>query len=112
MAARTPTGAPEVEATDENTVALDEIEDRVARYLKAKEVEKAGKDAAEETRHEIAAYLEARGAEFGMVGGKLVIRWRPVTSRRLNQKKLASAHPDLVEEFTAESTSMRMEIVQ
>lgn len=110
MTLKNPPPAPE--ATDANTTALDEIDDRVRRYLTAKKVEKQGKDAAEETRHEIAAYLEARGAEFGTVDGVLVVRWRPVTSKRLDQKKLASNHPEIVEEFTRESTSMRMEIVQ
>lgn len=106
------TELPEVEPTDENTTALDEIADRVARYRKAKEVEKAGKEAAEEARADIAAHLEARGAEFGTVDGTLVIRWRAVTSERLDTRKLKDSHPELVGEFTRPQTAMRMEIVK
>jgi DNA modification methylase len=101
----------QVEATDENTTALDEIDDRVKRYKLAKELEKKAKDAAEDARRDIAAYLEARGAEFGTVDGDMVIRWRPVTQNRLDQKKLAENYPDAVAECTASKTSMRMEIV-
>lgn len=100
-----------VEVTEEATAALDDISDRVERYRRAKQLEKAAKDAAEEARADIAAHLEARGAEFGTVDGTLVIRWRAVTSQRLNTKKLGKSHPDLVAEFTGPVTAMRMEIV-
>lgn len=100
-----------VEVTEANSAALDDIADRVERYTKAKALEKAAKDIIEETRADIAAHLEARGAEFGTVEGALRIRWRPVTSKRLDQKKLGQNHPEIVEEHMRESTSMRMEIV-
>lgn len=103
---------PEVEMTEANTAALDEIADRVSRYTLAKKLESKAKDAAEEARADLASYLEARGAEFGTVEGTLVVRWRPVTSRRLDSKKLGENHPEIVAEFTREQTVMRMEIVK
>ena len=105
-------GPAEAVEIEESTTPLDSITDRVERYRKAKALEKKAKDAAEEARGEIAAELEAHGAEYGTIGGALVIRWRPIESSRLDTKKLRESHPDIADAFTRPTVSMRMEIVE
>lgn len=46
-------------------------------------------------------------AEVGFVAGQKVASWKPVSTRRLDTKALTAAHPDLVEEFMAESSYRR-----
>lgn len=104
--------APRTEATDENTVALDEIADRWARYVKAKQAEKIAKEVAEEAKREVTGYLRERGAEFGTIAGSLVARWRPIPKPRFQQKKFVESHPDLAAEFTVEADEWRLEQVQ
>lgn len=100
---------PDHPQLEEGVASLDSLSDWVERYRRAKEAEKIGKEAAEEARGVIASYLDEREAEYGTVDGKPAIRWRQVTSQRFATARFRHEHPELADEFTESSTSMRME---
>lgn len=97
--------------TNPKTAELDSIADWVASYRKAKELEKVAKEKAEEARSIIAAKLDETEAEFGTVDDEPVVRWRSVSSTRLDTRKFREQYPDLAEEFSVTKPSMRMEIL-
>lgn len=106
---------PMQEAVVENEFAIapaDDISDRIAAYRKAKALEKQAKERAEEHRRAIASYLEQNDAEYGTVGGKMVVRWRTVTGSRIDPKKLRENHPDIAAEVTVTSDSHRLELIE
>jgi predicted phage-related endonuclease len=69
---------------------------------KLKEVEDLARPAVEEAMG---------GADVGTLDDEIVIRWGTYKSRRLDQKALADAHPDIVEEFKVASEQRKFEVV-
>jgi predicted phage-related endonuclease len=84
----------------------------IERYKRAKEVERMGKETAEECRAEIASYLESQDAEYGTINGRLAVRWRTVVTRRVDTKRLREELPMVAEDFTKETESQRMELLE
>jgi predicted phage-related endonuclease len=110
--------APDVIENAEETAALEAatadvypIADRVVRYRKLKEMERDIAERVKETRDEIVGYLRDRDAEFGAVDGQLVCRRRPVTTRRVDTTALKAKEPEIAEQFTRETTSDRLEMI-
>lgn len=55
---------------------------------------------------------EAMGnADIGQLDGEDVIHWTTYKTRRLDQKALAEAHPELVEEFKTAAEQRKFEVV-
>ncbi len=83
-----------------------EADDVMRRTIEAWRAAKAAeKDAAAEVQLHAAAMKAALGdAEELTVDGQRVVSWRTQTRRALDQRALKAAHPDLVAEFTTEST--------
>lgn len=50
-------------------------------------------------------------ADVGELDGKPVIRWGTYKTRRLNQRALAEAHPEIVEQFKEAHEQRRFEVV-
>lgn len=51
------------------------------------------------------------GADVGTLDDEIVIKWGTYKSRRLDQKALADAHPEIVEEFKVASEQRKFEVV-
>lgn len=96
---------------DATEVDLTLVGDWLARYRKAKELEKVAKETAEEARSVLASHLEDAGAEYGTVDDVPVLRWHEIKSNRVDTTALRKAHPELVAEFTKASVSRRMDLL-
>lgn len=75
-------------------------------YRRGKALEKAGKRQAALAHNSLTALLGA--AAEGWVGDEQVVRWPLITARRLNEKALRAAHPDIAEKFTQPTTYRRL----
>jgi hypothetical protein len=106
-----PENAEEVAELDAATADIYPISDRVARYRKLKEMEADIAARVKETRDEIVGYLRDRDAEFGAIGGQLLVRRRTVTTRRIDTTALKAKEPEIAAQFTKESVSDRLELI-
>jgi predicted phage-related endonuclease len=91
-----------------STVNLDDLRAQVEllKWAKARKAEIADVEATAR-----AAVEAALGdSEAGTVDGELAVTWRTRKVRRLNQKALKEAHPDIVEEFTAPNEQRYFEV--
>lgn len=111
--------APEVAENAEEAAALEaatadiyEIGDRIARYQKLKEMEADIAERVKETRDEIVGFLRERNAEFGAIDGKLLVRRRTVTTRRIDTTALKVKEPEIAERFTKVTESDRLEMIK
>lgn len=107
-------GSIEPEPVDEPIVSveLDELADWVARYRRAKELEKEVAERVKEARDMIAGFLTDRDAEFGSIGGRLAVRWRTVESHRIDTPRLRKEDPELAEKYTKVRTEHRLELIE
>ena len=105
--------APLNEPVEDEVIAapLDEIREHVALFMDARERRREAQAEEDEERDIIRGFLDEYGAEFGSVGGKIVVRDRSMTVRRFNKKALAKDHPDLVDRYTQPNEERRMEVV-
>ena len=94
---------PADDALDSVTAGPD-LEAAVAELIDARRVIKDG-----EAREAAAVFRLQDGMRertaITSPGGDVLVTWKPQTSRRLDQKALAAAHPDLVEQFKPAKTS-------
>ena len=79
----------------------------LAEYDAAKEAEAAARQRREEAEARLKAMLG--DYESGYAGDRLVI-WKTVTQRRLDTKTLRADHPDIYEQYVAESSYRRFEV--
>lgn len=100
-------------AVDEEVIAvpLDEIREWEKRFKDARARRREAQEEEDEAKEVIKEYLDASGAEFGSVGGKITLRYRSMTVRRFNTKKFRKAHPDLADAYTDENEERRMEVI-
>lgn len=103
--------AEETAELEAATTDLFPISDWVARYRKLKEMEAEIASRVKEANEMIKGYLHDRNAEFGEIDGRLVVRRRVVVSNRIDTKALRSKEPELAEQFTVPSTSVRLELI-
>lgn len=91
---------------------LDEIREWEARFRDARRRRREAAEEEEEAKQVLKDYLDAAGAEFGSVGGHITVRYRTMSVRRLNTKKLRKDYPELAEAYTEENEERRMEVVE
>jgi hypothetical protein len=91
--------------------ALDDISAWVEQLEEARLTEKAAKERAEEARTAIVARLREAGAEYGTVNGQRVVKAKTIESSRFKTAEFRKAHPQLADEYTSTSTSVRLEII-
>lgn len=103
--------AEETAALEAATADVYEIADWVSRYQKLKEMERDIAERIKESRDMIVGYLRDRDAEFGAIDGRLLVRRRTVTTRRVDTTALKAKEPEIAEQFTKESTSDRLELI-
>lgn len=103
--------AEEQAALEAATADVYEIADWVSRYHKLKEMERDIADRVKESRDMIVGYLKDRDAEFGAIDGRLLVRRRTVTTRRVDTTWLKREKPEIAEHFTKETTSDRLELI-
>jgi putative phage-type endonuclease len=91
-------------------VDLDPLE--AARLLAERAAAKAEADAATERQRAAENTLRVLlgDAEIGMVDGRPLVTWKPVTSHRVDSKALRAQFPDIAEQVTVPSTSRRLVI--
>lgn len=82
----------------------------LATEVDAWRMAKAAKKEAEaaEKRHAAAIKAAMGGAEIVTVDGQKAVSWKTQTTRRLDQKALKAAHPEIAAAFTYEDTSRVM----
>lgn len=97
--------------TPEPVAELDGIADWVHRYEKAKHTEKIARETADEAKIVITALLEEQGAEFGTLGGRAYVRYRTITSNRVDPKMLRTEYPEIAEKVTKQSVSKRLDLL-
>ena len=88
---------------------LDDLRAHVAllRWAKARKAEI--KEIEDNARH---AVEQAMGnSDLGLIDGKPAIAWKSHKQRRLDQKALKAAHPDLVDSYTMSSEVRRFEVI-
>lgn len=100
--------AAELEAA---TADVFEISDWVARLEKLRAMKRDVEEREKETADFIKGYLRERGAEFGAVDGKLLVRRRTVETRRIDTTALKAKEPEIAEQFTKVSRSDRLELI-
>ena len=69
---------------------------------KIKELEEMARPAVEEAMG---------GADTGTLDGEPVVFWKTYKARRLNQKALADAHPEIIEEFKEAHEQRKFEVI-
>jgi putative phage-type endonuclease len=84
----------------------EEWRERLAEHRRLAAQAKAAAEALEASRNALAAELGS--AEAAYLNGAEVATFRPVTSRRLDGKRLAAEHPELAERYRTETTSRRL----
>lgn len=94
------------------TAELDTIADWVARLEKLREMKADVTAREKETAEFIKGYLRDRDAEFGEVGGQLVVRRRVLVKRVLDTKALRAKEPELAEQFTVDRPEERLEMIK
>lgn len=101
------------EAVEEEIYAapLDERREWVKKFLDARARRRAAQEEEDEAKEVIRDLLDEAGAEFGSVGGQVVLRYRTMSVRRLNTKKLRNDHPELADAYTNENEERRMEVI-
>ena len=101
-------------AVDEEVIAapLDEIREWERKFRDARARRRAAQEEEDEAKEVIKEYLDAAGAEFGSVNGRITLRYRSMEVRRFNTKKFRKAFPDLADEFTDTNEERRMEVVE
>jgi hypothetical protein len=91
--------------------SLDDISAWIEQLEEARMTEKAAKERAEEARTAIVARLREAGAEYGTVNGQRVVKAKTIESSRFKTAEFRKAHPQLADEYTSVSTSVRLEII-
>lgn len=95
----------------DDSVAIDGIAGWVAQLRAATEERKAAEERIAQARRKIEDALG--DAEAGTVGGEVVVRWTPVTSRRLDQTLVKVHVPaDVLQRCYLESTTRRFTVVE
>lgn len=85
------------------------IENRIRKLQEIEAQQKALEQEAERLKEEIKKELEAGGAEELEVGS-FVIRWKVVTSSRLDGKALKAALPQIYSQYCKVSASRRFTV--
>lgn len=98
--------------TTKRTAAIDDLAAWVAAYKAAVGNAKGWQEVADRAKQHITTALDKADAEIGTVNGEPAVRWTVVESSRLNTKKLRAEHPQLVDQFTAPSSSRRFTLVE
>lgn len=90
---------------------LDDLAQWVSQLETARAEEKAAKERAEEARVQILSRLNEHGAEFGTIDGQRVVKAKTVESSRFKTVEFRKAYPDLAAQYSATSTSVRLEVL-
>src|SRR5690606_21506121 len=81
-----------------------DAEDLIRAYHEAKAAEKAAAERRQEAENRLKALLGDKA--IGRIAGVDVVTWRPVTSQRLDTKRLKAERPDVYEQYSV-TTSYR-----
>jgi putative phage-type endonuclease len=96
-------GAESVELPDATAAIVD-------RYIASTARAKRAEADVQRAKNELMALLGE--AEVGLVGGRPLVRWPLIAARRLDQRALAAAHPDIVEKFTRPAPYRRLAVTK
>lgn len=94
------------------TAAIDELATWVTAYREACDNRDNWAAIADRAKQQIAQALEESDAEVGTLNGHPAVRWSPVTTNRLDTKRLRAEHPDLAAEFSVTSHTRRFTLVE
>lgn len=83
-----------------------EAADLARAHRRGKALERQGKAQAAAAQNALTALLGE--AEEGWIGDEQIVRWPLITSRRLDEKALRKARPEIAEEFTRPTTHRRL----
>lgn len=97
--------------TPKRTAALDDLAPWIAAHRAATSHAKSWQEVADRAKQHITTALDEADAEIGTIAGEPAVRWTVVESSRLNTKKLRAEHPELVDRFTAPTSSRRFTLV-
>lgn len=95
--------------SESDVVAMDDMAHLVKQLQDARAEGKAAKEKEDEARDQILARLRERGGEYGTVAGQRVIRAKEVISNRFLTVQFKKDHPEMAEQYTSPSTSVRLE---
>lgn len=86
-----------------------ELPDEALELVREIEAAQAEEKVAHERLQQAKSQLMAQlgGAAIGMYAGRELVTWKSVTARRLDSDALKQAHPEIVAEFTKESSYRR-----
>lgn len=96
-------------AEDPEATSLDDMAHLVKQLQDARAEGKAAKEKEDEARDQILARLRERGGEYGTVAGQRVIRAKEVISNRFLTVQFKKDHPEMAQQYTGESKSIRLE---
>lgn len=94
---------------DPEATSLDDMAHLVKQLQDARADAKAAKEREEEARDQILARLRERGGEYGTIAGQRVIHAKTIISNRFMTVQFKKDHPDLADQYTSPSPSIRLE---
>lgn len=94
-----------------STTPIDDLATWVTAYQQACTNRNQWADIADRAKQQITQLLAQASAEFGTIGGRPVVRWEPVTTRKIDVKTLRAKDPDLAERYTYTTTTRRFTIL-
>lgn len=99
-------------STDAVSASIDSLATWIGAYREACANRDRWAEVADRAKQQITQQLDQHNAQVGTVNGRPAVRWTHVSTRRLDTKALREAQPDLVEQYTRETTSRRFTLVE
>lgn len=95
----------------ENTSELGNMEGWLTMYREARDAVTKWEEVKQQCRDRLVQFLEEQGAALGALDGQPVCKRSVISSRRFATARFRAAHPELAEEFTADTETTRFELI-